>query len=88
MAQNMGSPTRAAAWSENCEGRPRAPYCCHSPSDLDRWLRFQPDAAPKNDLIASREPLPAQSQAFEVPQGRGSDDAVVRIVADIRQARL
>jgi hypothetical protein len=32
--------------------------------------------------------LPAQSQAFEVPQGRGSDDAVVRIVADIRQARL
>ena len=33
-------------------------------------------------------PLSARLQAFEVPQERGSDDAVVQTVADQRQARL
>jgi len=47
---------------------------------------FQPDAAP--NTARRSYPLPALQQASEVPQERGSDDAVVWTVADPSQARL
>ena len=37
MAENMGSPTRTAAWKQNCDGRPRTPHRGYPSSDLGRW---------------------------------------------------
>ncbi|AJE46573.1 transposase IS116/IS110/IS902 family protein [Celeribacter indicus] len=37
LAENVGSPTRAAARTQSCDGRPRTPHRCHTASDLGRW---------------------------------------------------
>lgn len=89
LAQDMGRTGCPPPWIEARDGRAGAPHRCHPASHVGRGCRLPCRWTGSEYGLRNRTPSgrPPHGGPSRSPQGRGSDDAVVRTVADTDRAR-